>query len=431
MRSSNAWKLIPLVAAFAAGCGDDAPATPSTTSEVRSTHARVTTAPDAADLAAVLHANTVFALDLHRAVAAEGRNLVLSPYSVSTALAMTWIGARTATETRMRTAMRLPAAMEQSRVHASFNAIDRALAAQSSQPVSRENPKPARIKLANALWAQRGYPFQTPFLDTLAEQYGAGVRVTDFATAPDPSRLAINAWVSERTEGRIADLLAQGSITADTVFVLTNAIHFSAGWRRSFDPARTAPADFHVTDAMTVRVPTMNMQARLPYAEGEGWKAVSLAYQGSDLTMLVVVPDAGRFAAVERDLTAERVEAVAGAVSDHMVTFAFPRFSFRSQSSLAPALGAMGMAEEFRGGVPDFSGIDGTRRISLRDVIHQGFIAVDENGTEAAAATAVIGEVTSLPPPATLTVDRPFFFVIRSATSGVLFFGRVVNPTLG
>lgn len=429
MRSSNAWKLISLVAAFAAGCGDDAPATPSTTSEVRSTHARVTTAPDATDLSAVLHTNTVFAVDLHRAVATEGRNLVLSPYSVSTALAMTWIGARTATETRMRTAMRLPAAMEQSRVHAAFNAIDRAFAAQSTQPTSEENPRPARIKLANALWAQRGYPFQTPFLDTLAEQYGAGVRVTDFATAPDPSRLAINAWVSDRTNGRITDLLAQGTITVDTVFVLTNAIHFSAGWRRSFDPTRTAPADFHVTDAMTVRVPTMNILARLPYAEGDGWKAVSLAYQGSDLSMLVVVPDAGRFAGFERDLTAERLEGIASAATDHMVTLALPRFSFRSETSLAPALGAMGMADEFRAGSPDFSGIDGTRRISLKDVIHQGFIAVDENGTEAAAATAVIGEVVSLPPPAALSVDRPFFFVIRSVSGGVLFFGRVMNPS--
>lgn len=428
MRSPRLRVVIPLLAVFSAGCGEDVSGVPPSTTEVRSSHARVTTAPEASDLAAVRSANVSFALDLHRAVATAGSNLVLSPYSVSTALAMTWIGARNGSASRMRAAMRLPAAMEPSRVHLAYNALDRAFAAQSSQPPSTESPRPARIRLANALWAQRGYPFQPPFLDTLAEQYGAGVHVTDFATAPDPSRLAINAWVSERTLGRIPSLLAPGTITGDTVFVLTNAVHFAAGWYRTFDASRTAPADFHVSETSTVRVPTMNASARLPYAEGDGWKAVSLAYQGGDLSMLVVVPDAGRFSAFERDLTAERFESIGAMASEHIVTLALPKFSFRSQASLSAALGAMGMAEEFRGGVADFSGVDGTRRISLRDVVHEGFIAVDENGTEAAAATAVIGEVTSAPPPATLVVDRPFLFAIRSASGGMLFLGRVMNP---
>lgn len=426
MSHHNVWKVAALVAVLAAGCGDAAPSASAAT-EVRSTHARVTAAPDAADLSAVLRGSATFALDLHRAVAAGGRNVVISPHSVSTALAMTWTGARGATETRMRGAMRLPS-LEQARVHASFNAIDRALTAQSTQPVSNENPRPARIKLANALWAQRGYAFQAPFLDVLAEHYGAGVWVTDFATAPDPSRLGINRWVSERTDGRIPALLAEGTISANTVFVLTNAIHFTAGWRRVFDPARTAPADFHLSDATTVRAPTMSMLGRLPYAEGAGWRAVSMAYQGSDLSMLLVLPDAGGFAEFERDLTAERLEMIAAATTDHIVTLSLPRFSFRSQASLVDALGAMGMAEEFRPGVPDFSGIDGMRRIFLKDVIHEGFISVDENGTEAAAATAVIGEVVSAPPPATFTADRPFVFAIRAGNGTLLFLGRVMNP---
>lgn len=428
MHGLESWKLVPLVAVLAVGCGDDTTGS-GDSSEVRSSHARLTASPAPADLAAVLRANATFALDLHRAVAAEGRNVVVSPYSVSTALAMTWAGARTETEARMRGAMRLPS-FEQARVHAAFNAIDLGLIAQSTRPVSSESPRPARIKLANALWAQRGFPFQAPFLDALAEYYGAGVRVTDFATAPEPARLAINRWVSDRTEGRIPALLAQGILSTATVFVLTNAIHFSAGWRRLFDPARTAPADFHVSDAVTVRVPTMSLHARLSYGEGDGYKAVSLAYQGSDLAMLVVVPDAGRFADFERDLTAERFEAIAASTSDHMVMLSMPRFSFRTQASLVPALSAMGMAQEFRPAVPDFSGIDGTRRIFLKDVVHEGFIAVDENGTEAAAATAVVGDVVSAPPPATLAVDRPFLFAIRSASGALLFFGRVMNPSL-
>ncbi len=428
MRPFRLCLLVPLVAALS-GCGDDSPSTsPGALSEVRSSHARITTAPSSEDLSAVIRANTTFALDLHRAAAPAGRNAVLSPHSVSTALAMTWVGARNATETRMRAAMRLPA-LDQARVHLAFNAIDRALVEQTSHAVTMESPRPARLQLANALWAQRGYSFQTPFLDTLAEQYGAGVHVTDFSTAPDPSRIAINGWVSDHTAGRIPDLLAQGTITNDTVFVLTNAVHFIAGWRRLFDPARTAHAEFHVSATTTVHAQTMNMQARLPYAEGEGWKAVSLGYQGSDLSMLVVVPDAGHIADFERDLTAERLDMIAAAVTDHIVTLAMPKFSFRTQLSLSTALAGMGMAEEFRSGAADFSGIDGTRRISLKDVIHEGFIAVDENGTEAAAATAVIGEVVSLPPPAALTVDRPFVFAIRSANGTVLFLGRVVDPT--
>jgi hypothetical protein len=208
MKYFHRWALVPVVAALAAGCGDDAPSDAPTT-EVRSSHARVTASPDAADLAAVLRANATFAIDLHRAVATEGRNVVVSPYSVSTALAMTWAGARAATETRMRGAMRLPA-LGSGRVHAAFNAIDRALTSQSTQPVTAESPRPARITLANALWAQRGYSFAAPFLDTLAEHYGAGVWLTDFASAPDPSRLGINRWVSERTNGRIPALLAKG-----------------------------------------------------------------------------------------------------------------------------------------------------------------------------------------------------------------------------
>lgn len=422
------WTVVPILAALAIGCEDSVPSA-ATVTEVRSSHARVTASPGAADLSAVIRGNASFALDLHRAVAVEGRNVVTSPHSVSTALAMTWVGARGASETRMRAAMRLPS-LESASVHASFNAIDRALAEQSTQPVSQENPRPARIKLANALWAQRGYSFQTPFLDTLAEHYGAGVWLTDFSTYPEPSRLSINNWVSERTEGRIPSLLAQGTISPATVFVLTNAIHFIAGWRRVFDPARTAPADFRVNAETVVRVPTMSIMARYPYAEGPGWKAVSLAYQGSDLAMLVMVPDAGGFATFERELTAERLEMIASATSDHIVTLSMPRFSFRSQLSLRPGLGAMGMAQEFVPDAPDFSGIDGTRRIFLKDVIHEGFIAVDENGTEAAAATAVIGDVVSAPPPATLSIDRPFLFVIRSRNGTLLFLGRVMNPSV-
>lgn len=420
--------MLTCLAATAIACSDEPAAPGAQASEVRSSHARAASTAPAADVASVVRGNTTFALDLHRAVSAAAGNVVASPYSASTALAMTWAGARSGSLTRMRAALRLPD-VEPARVHAAFNAIDLRLASQTAQPVSMENPRPARLQTANALWAQQGRSFQPAFLDVLAESYDAPVHLTDFAGSPDPSRLAINRWVSDRTAAKIPSLLGPGTITPLTVFVLTNAVHFTAGWRRSFDPAATAPADFHVSDTMTVSAPTMHQVARLSYAEGTGWKAVSLGYQGTDLRMLVIVPDAGTFAAFERDLTAEGLEAIAGAVSDHIVTLSLPRFAFRSQNSLAAPLSAMGMREEFTPGAPDFSGIDGTQTIYLKDVVHEGYIAVDENGTEAAAATAVIGEAVNLPPPATLNVDRPFLFAIQSPTTGVLFFGRVTNPT--
>ncbi len=417
------------VTALVTGCADDALPGATTPGEVRSSAARITTSPDPADLAAVVRATNTFALDLHRTVASGTGNTVVSPYSVTSALGMALAGARTTTASQMRAALRLPATLADDRVHLALNALDRALVADTTQPTSRESPRPARLSVANSLWAQQGWTFQTPWLDTLASQYGVGVRTVDFTTAPDAARLAINGWVSERTNARIVDLLAPGSITADTVFALVNAVHFSAGWRRSFDPARTTTDAFTTAAGTSVRVPTMHSQGRLAYGDGEGYQAVSLAYQGTGLTMLVVAPTAGTFAAFERSLDAARLDAIASSLSDHMVTFAMPKFSFRTSVGLVDALRTLGMTDAFTAGSADFSGIDGTRRIFLSRAVHQGFIAVDENGTEAAAATALIGEAVSLPPPATLTLDRPFLFAIRGANGALLFVGRVTDPS--
>ena len=184
---------------------------------------------------------------------------------------------------------------------------------------------------------------------------------------------------------------------------------------------------------MTARVPTMHLDARLPYAEGPGWKAVSLGYQGSDLSMLVIVPDAGTFEAFERDLTAERFEAIVAAPRDHMTTLSLPRFSFRAQASLVPALSAMGMAQEFRAGSADFSGIDGTKDLVVTAVVHEGFVDVGEEGTEAAAATGVAIGIRSAAPsreePLVVRADRPFAWaIIERPTGTILFAGAVRDP---
>ena len=250
----------------------------------------------------------------------------------------------------------------------------------------------------------------------------------DLAGSPDPSRLVINRWVSDQTHARIPNLLAPGSITGATVLVLTNAVYFIAGWSAPFDRARTANAGSHRLDGTVVQAPTMSEAADMGYAEGPGWQAVDMPYQGGQSSMLVIVPAAGTFADFERSLDADRFEAIVSALTPHRVTLALPRFTFRRNASLDTALRVLGMTAEFLPGVADLSGIDGSRRLFIQDVIHEGYIAVDEDGTEAAGATAVIIGVTGLPPQATLSVDRPFLVAIRSANGAVLFLGRAVDP---
>lgn len=428
------WRAAGLALATAlslGACGDGAPSAPSPgdAQELRSDHARITApASSAADLAALVRGNTQFALDLHRAAARDGENVVFSPFSVSIALGMTWAGARTETEAQMARALHFD--LPQSRLHAAFNALDQDLARRAARAATAESPRPFRFRVANALWGQRGYAFLPTFLDALAENYGAGMRITDFAADAPGARRAINAWVSDQTERRIPELLPEGIPSADTALVLTNAVYFNAGWLRTFPAGQTTLGPFARAAGGPVGVSFMNQVARLPYAAGDGWQAVELAYQGEFASMLVVVPAEGRFAEVERGLTADVLATVSRSLQDHIVTLALPRYSFRTKVMLADALGTMGMPLAFSAGAADFSGMDGTRRLYLRHVVHEGWIAVDEYGTEAAGATAVVAEPVSAPPPATLRADRPFLFVIRDRTTGtVLFLGRVMDPS--
>lgn len=379
------------------------------------------------DMEELVAGNSAFAFDLYQAIRNEPGNLFYSPYSISAALAMTYAGARGETERQM--AQVLHFALEQARLHPAFNALDQALASRGAGAKSKDG-QPFRLRVANSLWGQAGYTFLPAFLDTLAENYGAGLRLVDFKGAPEDARKAINKWVSDRTEGKIRDLIPQGAIDTLTRLVLANAIYFNAAWMHTFEKSATQDGPFYLLDGSQVTAPMMRQNERFPYFAGKGVQAVELPYDGGEVSMVLLVPDRGAFSAFEEALSAEVVADILARMEQISVNLAMPRFKYDATLSLADTLRAMGMPEAFSANA-DFSGMDGTRNLAITDVFHKAFVAVDEAGTEAAAATAVIIGLTAMPAsPVDLTVDRPFIFLIRDIQTGaILFVGRVLNPT--
>ena len=385
----------------------------------------------AADLDALVESNTEFALDLYESLRTESDgNLFFSPYSISLALAMTWAGARGETEVQMADVLRF--SLPSQRLHPAFNALDQELASRG-QSLPAEDGTGFQLSIANSIWGQQEFDFEDSFLDLLAEQYGAAMRLVDFIGAPNPSRLLINEWVAQQTQDRIQDLLPEGSVNVLTRLVLTNAIYFKASWLDPFDPAQTVNGPFFRLDGSRVTTPMMNQSVRTVYAQGQGYQAVELPYVGYEVSMVVMLPEAGHFEAFERDLDGSSLARITSDLGDTQVTLTMPRFEFEADVGLSDVLKGLGMPIAFEppgaDSGADFSGMDGRRDLFIHDVLHKAFVAVDEEGTEAAAATAVIVGIESAPPSATMVVDRPFMFLIRDRVTGtVLFLGRVVDP---
>ncbi|NIN63792.1 MAG: serpin family protein [Anaerolineae bacterium] len=392
---------------------------------LRSKKPRVTS-PDvaAADLAELVAGNSAFAFDLYQTIRGEEGNLFLSPYSISLALAMTYAGARGDTEQQM--ADTLHYSLPQGRLHPAFDALDLELASRAEGAEGQDGR--FRLNIANSIWGQTGYSFLAQFLDVLAQNYGAGLRVLDFVNEPEDSRVTINDWVSDETEAKIEDVLPPNSITPSSVLVLTNAIYFNAAWLHPFDEEVTHDGKFNLLDGDQVTVPMMEQTAYFGYAEGEGYQAVELAYDGQELSMIILLPEAGRFEEFTSALDSEAAALILTDVTPQEVHLSMPRFTYESGFSLKETLAAMGMPAAFARA--DFSGMDGTRSLFIDDVFHKAFVAVDEAGTEAAAATAVVVARAAFIRPKELTVDRPFVFMIRDIdTEAILFLGHVVNPS--
>ena len=388
------------------------------------------------DLAALVAGNQAFALDMYQAIREQQGNLFFSPYSISQALAMTYAGARGKTEQEMASTMHFN--LPQAQLHPAFNALDQALASHGkvgSSPAGSEvadnHPSGLELAIANALWAQQGMPVERDFLDTLARNYGSGVQLLDFAKS-EGARRTINAWVSDQTKKRIDELLPAGSIDEDTAMVLTNAIYFNASWADEFDPAATSDGPFTLLDGSQVEVPMMKNKSSSAEGAGPGYVAAELPYYGQTTSMVIVMPDPGSFAEFEAQLTPERLDAIVAALRSGMIEVTMPKFEIKGQTiSLKKMLRSLGMEVPFDGSQADFSGIvaDWEQRLVIDDVLHQAFVAVDEQGTEAAAATAVTMFRQSVQRPGSVTIDHPFLFLIRDRVTGtILFMGRVVDP---
>jgi len=381
----------------------------------------------ATDLTDLVDGNSAFAFDLYQVLSEEDGNLFYSPYSISAALAMTYAGARGETEQQMADTLHFT--LSQDSLHPAFNALDLELTSRGEGAEGKDE-KGFRLNIVNAIWGQEDYKFLAEFLDVLAENYGAGLRLLDFANAPEESRITINDWVSDQTEGRIEDLIPQGVIDALTRLVLTNAIYFNAAWLNPFSEDMTEAGTFQLLDGGEVIVQMMSQTESFGYAEGETYQVVELPYDGSELSMVIMLPQAGQFGAFEGSLNADLVDIIMQDLEYRQVALTMPKFEFESDFSLVNTLAAMGMPVAFSAAA-DFSGMTGSRDLAIAEILHKAFVSVDEAGTEAAAATAVVMRETAMPgEPVEVTVDRPFVFLIRDIeTSAILFVGRVVNPS--
>jgi serpin B len=397
----------------------------------------------ASDLAPVVSGNTAFALDLFariREASVEG-NLFFSPYSVSTALAMTYTGARGNTEHEMATVLHIatlagaaaqgeapsgPRFWERDRVSATFAALERSLAA---DPEARGYA----LHIANSLWGQDGYPFLDGFLKTLERNYGAVMNRVDFVNDAEGARRTINAWAEEKTKERIRDLIPSGALDQATTLVLTNAIYFKGLWTWQFDKNATRNAPFFGESGQTA-VPMMFQKHDFRYLEMDGVQVLDMPYRGGNVSMTVILPGKGRpggLAALERELTPAKLDVWLLGLHEQEVLVYMPKFTMTwGTEELADDLIALGMGDAFRPGVADFSGMDGTRDLFISNVFHKAFVAVDEEGTEAAAATAVAMKRMAASPQTVFRADHPFLFLIRDHESGsILFMGRMADPS--
>ena len=387
------------------------------------------TAPEVAEeeLWALVEGNTAFALDLYQELWDREGNLFFSPYSISLALAMAYAGARGETAAEMAQALHFT--LPQERLHPAFNALDLAIA---------DHAAAGGIELhtADAFWGQLGHPFLQGYIDLLSRDYGAEIHLLDFRNTPDACREHINAWVSEKTAGKIEELLPPGSVGPDTRLVLTNAIYFKGRWLYQFDPLASFPGEFHLLPGapQTTSTAIMMRQRNLfLYAAGElegiRYQAVELPYAGRELSMLLILPELVGYREFEGAVDAERLGEILDGLFPCIVDLTMPKFSFDSGFSLKAVLSELGMPRAFSLEA-DFSGMDGTGELSLDEGYHRAFVKVDERGTEAFAVTAISPWLKASPPPEVeFRADHPFMFLIRDRETGaILFLGRVLNP---
>lgn len=368
----------------------------------------------------------------------QNKNIFFSTYSIENALGMTWAGSANNTKVEMANALNLTLASET--FHPTLNALN--VSINSRDDLTPFSGDAFQLNLVNALWSRIGYPFLPSYLDILAENYDAGVRSLDFSGAPNASRIMINQWVSDETNSKIQNLLPEGAITSDTALVLTNAIYFKASWYSDFDKALTKPGNFTLLDNTTVSAQMMHNSSDLKFFRNDDFIAVDLPYVSSayaeyeypeELSMLLILPANGKFKLIENGLNDDFIKFIVSSLSMGEVELTFPKFEFDCKISCKEIMRNLGMIDAFNPNKADFSNmVAPTDSIPwIDEIYHQAFIAVDEEGTEAAAATAVVMSDSGIPDPVCISMDKPFIFLIRDNITGtILFIGRVLDPSI-
>ena len=370
----------------------------------------------------IVEGNNAFALDLYTRLGTEKEgNLFFSPYSISTALAMTYAGARGETETQMGRVLHF--SLDQKRLHPAFGAI--------IGDMNARGERGYQLIVANALWGQRGHRFLDGFLGLIRVNYGGGFREVDFVSNTEAARKTINRWVERQTRDKIKELIKRGVLDSMTRLVLTNAIYFKGKWAFEFKKDFTKDAPFTLNDGTKVDVPTMHQTRRFNYMEGDGFQALEMSYVGRELSMIIFLPrrpdGLRRF---EKLFTTDGLARWLPRLRKQKVRVAVPKFKMTSEFRLAKVLSSMGMRDAFSN-VADFSGMTGEKELYISAVVHKAFVEVNEEGTEAAAATGVVMRLkaVAVEPIRVFRADHPFIFLIRdNRTKSILFMGRVMNP---
>jgi serpin B len=373
------------------------------------------------DRAAVVKGNTDFAFDLYGRLGAAKGNVFFSPYSVSTALAMTYAGARGNTAAQMEKTLHFPVGPD--RLHPAFAALAEETAAEGKA-------KGYQFRTANSLWGQKGYGFQPAFLKTGRDHYGAGLQEVDFRNDAEGARKTINEWVKKQTEDKIKDLLPPGILDDEVRMVLTNAVYFKAEWDSKFRKGLTTQQSFHTADGAEVKTPLMEQDGTFKYLQAETFQAVELPYKGGDVSMVVLLPKkSDGLPELEKALTPANLDAWLGKMKPTAMELDLPRFQATSEFRLKEELSRLGMADAFTPYVADLSGMGGKPGdLYISETVHKAFVSVTEEGTEAAAATGVVAKDTS-ETAVTFRADHPFLYLIRdNRTGGVLFLGRLADP---
>jgi len=366
-----------------------------------------------------------FALDLYAKLKDKPGNLFFSPYSISSALAMTYAGASGNTKTQMAKTLHFDVNQN---IHQDFSSLNKSLTAQSEA---------YQLNIANALWGQKGLAFLIEFVDLNHEYYGATLKSADFKGATETARQTINQWVADQTENKIKELFVPGILNQQTRLVLTNAIYFKGNWQFPFEPENTSELPFHLSTDSKVDVPTMYREGEFKYMENQDLQIIELPYQKNDsqqsLSMLVILPRKVDGLSLVEEKPEQWLSYIEPQrFKSEKVKVYLPKLQLESALQLKDALENLDMLDAFDLGNADFSALTGKKNLALSAVVHKAFVEVNEEGTEAGAATGVVVTLRGiLPPPIEFRADHPFIFLIKDNRSdSILFLGRVIDPLM-